>query len=153
MPHGIDLPATPKSKYSCYLLYEQPSLARIHSFTHIHFYCCKRLLGRNNTATTSAPHGRCQHLFKGGCSTTLLQRNGLTPHLALLLITNGGPFLTSLTRQLPGKHSSYLHPYNHRTCSFHATSRDSPFSAPLLGTFAPLIIHIVDFYLQKWQTL
>ena len=59
MPHGIDLPATPKSNYNCYLLYEQPSLARIHSFTHINFYCCKRLLGRNNTATTSAPHERC----------------------------------------------------------------------------------------------
>ena len=65
MPQGIDLPATPKSNYSCYLLYEQPSLARIHSFTYIYFYCCKRLLGRNNTATTSAPHKRCQHLFKG----------------------------------------------------------------------------------------
>ena len=65
MPHGIDLPATPKSNYSCYLLYEQPSVARIHSFTHIHFYFCKRLLGRNNTATTSAPHESCQHLFKG----------------------------------------------------------------------------------------
>ena len=60
MPHGIDLPATPKNNYSCCLLYEQPSLARIHSFTHIHFYCCQRLLGRNNTATTSAPHERCQ---------------------------------------------------------------------------------------------
>ena len=65
MAHGIDLPAPPNSNYSCYLLYEQPSLARIHSFTRIHFYCSKRLLGRNNTATASAPHERCQHLFNG----------------------------------------------------------------------------------------
>ena len=112
IPHGIDLPATPKSNCSCYLLYEQHSLARIHSFTHIHFYCWKLLLGRNNTATTSAPHERCQHLFKG--ALLLPYCNGLPTLLALLLITDGGPLLTSLTRQLPGKHSSYLHPSNHR---------------------------------------
>ena len=29
------------------------------------FYCCKRLLGRNNTATVSAPHERCQRLLWG----------------------------------------------------------------------------------------
>ena len=80
MPHGIDLPATPKSNYSCYLLYEQPSLARIHSFTHIHFYCCKRLLCRNNTATTSPPHERCQHLFKGA---VLLSYNATDSRLFL----------------------------------------------------------------------
>ena len=81
MPHGIDLPAIPKSNYSCYLLYEQPSLARNRSFTHIHFYCCKQLLGRNNTATTSAPHERCQHLFKGGL---LLSYNATDSRLFLL---------------------------------------------------------------------
>ena len=80
MPHGIDLAATPKSNYSCYLLNEQPSLARIHSFTHIHFYCCKRLLGRNNTATSSAPHERCQHLFKGAL---LLSYNATNSRLFL----------------------------------------------------------------------
>ena len=31
----------------------------------LNFYCSKRLLGRNNTATTSAPHERCQHLLRG----------------------------------------------------------------------------------------
>ena len=80
MPHDIDLPAAPKSNYSCYLLYEQPSLARIHSFTHIHFYCCKRLLTRNNTATTSSPHERCQHLFK---AALLLSYNATDSRLFL----------------------------------------------------------------------
>ena len=32
---------------------------------NIHFYCCKRFLGRNSTATTSAPHKSCQHPLKG----------------------------------------------------------------------------------------
>ena len=42
-----------------------------------HFYCCKRLLGRNNTATARAPHERCQHLLRGAlllsCSVTNLR--------------------------------------------------------------------------------
>ena len=42
-----------------------------------HFYCYKRLLGRNNTATASAPHKRCQHLLRGAlllsCSVTILR--------------------------------------------------------------------------------
>ena len=41
-----------------------------------HFFCCKQLLGRNNTATTSAPHERCRHLLRGAlllsCSVTNL---------------------------------------------------------------------------------
>ena len=65
MPHGIDLRATPKNKYSNYLLCEQPPPAKIHSFAQHPFYCCKRFLGRNNTATTSAPHERCWHPLKG----------------------------------------------------------------------------------------
>ena len=65
MRHGINLHATPKNSYNYYLLYEQPSPAKFTLSRLIHFYCCKRLLGRNNTATTSAPHERCQHLLKG----------------------------------------------------------------------------------------
>ena len=53
-----------------------------------HFYCCKRLLRRNNTATVSAPHERCQHLLRDAlplsCGVTklrLFQRFFLSPLL------------------------------------------------------------------------
>ena len=65
MPHGIDLHTTPKNSYNYYLLYGQSSPAKFALAGLTNFYCCKRLLGRNNTETISAPHERCQHLFKG----------------------------------------------------------------------------------------
>ena len=37
MPHGIDLHATLENNYSYYLLYEQISHARIHTFTQLPF--------------------------------------------------------------------------------------------------------------------
>ena len=37
MPHGIDLHATLENSYSYYLLYEQPSPARIHTFMQLPF--------------------------------------------------------------------------------------------------------------------
>ena len=67
-------------------------------YTSLIFYCCKWLLGRNSTATTSAPHEGCQHLLRGAL-----------------------PLSTAW-----------------RTSNFHATSCTSPFSSPLLKTFAPL---------------
>ena len=70
MPHPRTATATVRSMNSLLLL----GFTLSHSF---HFYCCKRLLGRNNTATTSAPHERCQHLLRGAlllsCSVTNLR--------------------------------------------------------------------------------
>ena len=43
MPHGINLLATPKNNYSYYLLCEQPSPGRIHSFTHHPFLLLQTL--------------------------------------------------------------------------------------------------------------
>ena len=44
MPHGIDPLATPKNNYSYYMLCEQPSPARIHSFTQHPFLLLQMLL-------------------------------------------------------------------------------------------------------------
>ena len=55
-PHGIVPPATPRSNYNYYLLYERFSPAKNSTLSlSINFYCCKRLLGRNNTTATNAP--------------------------------------------------------------------------------------------------
>ena len=70
MPHSRTATATVCSTSSLLLLGFTLSLS-------FHFYCCKRLLGRNNTATASAPHERCQHLLRGAlllsCSVTNLR--------------------------------------------------------------------------------
>ena len=55
--------------------------------SRFHFYCCKRLLGNNNTATASAP--------SQGCSNTLLQCDELATLLALLVIAFADPFLST----------------------------------------------------------
>ena len=55
MPHSRTATATICSTSRLLLL----GFTLSHSF---HFYCWKRLLSRNNTATASAPHRRCQHL-------------------------------------------------------------------------------------------
>ena len=57
MPHSRTPTATICSTSSLLLL----GFTLSRSF---HFYCCKRLLGRNNTATASAPHEKCQHLHR-----------------------------------------------------------------------------------------
>ena len=47
------------------------SLLLLNCFLCLHlFYCCKRLLGRNNTGTISAPHQLCRHLFRGALPLT-----------------------------------------------------------------------------------
>ena len=69
MPHGIIPPATPKNNKN-YLLYEQPSLVKLLLMSIHFFYCCKRLLGRNNTGTISTPHQICRHLLRGALPLT-----------------------------------------------------------------------------------
>ena len=86
MPHPRTATTTICSTNSLLLL--KFTLSRL-----MHFYCCKRLLGRNNTATTSAPHERCQHLLKG--ALLLSMRDGLAALLALLLSTFADPFLST----------------------------------------------------------
>ena len=58
VPHPRTTTATICSASSLLLL-------RFTLSSNIHFYRCKRFLGRNNTATTRAPHERCQHPLKG----------------------------------------------------------------------------------------
>ena len=69
-PHGIIPPATPKNNKNYYLLYEQPSLVKLLLMSIHLFYCCKRLLGRNNTLTISAPHQVFRHLLRGALPLT-----------------------------------------------------------------------------------
>ena len=67
---------------------------------------------------------------------------GLATLLALLLISDDGPFLTTSTDlqcQLLGKSSSQNEDlFTGDARQFHATSCTLPFSSPLLKTFAPL---------------
>ena len=83
MPHQRTATTTICSTSSLLLL--KFTLSRL-----IHFYCCKRLLGRNNTA----------HLTKGASTFSRVlyyspQRDGLATLPALLLITLADPFLST----------------------------------------------------------
>ena len=110
----------------------------------IHFYCCKRLLGRNNTATTSAPHQRCQHFLRGAL---LLSCNVTNSPLFLLFFWS--PFVMHFSQPILLAKSLvwgttpwetfilFSSIKSSGTYNFHTTSCYSSSSAPLLKTFTP----------------
>ena len=72
MPHGIDLPATSMSNYSCHLLYGQPFLSRIHSFTHIPFCIVA------NDFQAGISQQQLAHLTKGASTSSRVLYYSLT---------------------------------------------------------------------------
>ena len=77
------------------------------------------------------------------CATTV------TRHLALLLISDGGPLLANLARHLLGNIFLTYDPCSRRpSAKFHATPSDGP-SWLLFSSLPPLLIHIVDVFNNK----
>ena len=76
MPHGIDLLATLKNNYSYYLLCQQPSPARIHSFMQRPFFIAANTFQAGITlSTASAPSSNLLHLLKGALPLTKARSN------------------------------------------------------------------------------
>ena len=110
IPHGINIHYAPKNSYNYYMLYERLSPARNSLFHAASIFIAENdfQVGITQQLLAHLTKG-CQHLFKGASSTALLQRNGLSPLLALLLTSIPHALLTSHTL-LPGPLYENCHP-------------------------------------------
>ena len=158
MPHGINICYAPKNSYNYFWLYKWLSLAKMYTLScSINFYCCKRLLGRNNTAVSSTPHQGRQHLCRVLYYSPTMQRapaSSGTSSDRRWCSSIGN--LYWLTRPVLGSFSSQNIKTHYMDAQyFHATSCASPSSDPILKTLPPLVVHLIKVMpknlLNKWK--